>query len=572
MRRLRNFLGSPLARHPHLLARKIGARLHLYREDVPAPTAPVTQVVYSAAWKATLNSWTKSLSFHPGPFPFNRIFDQEFDESLLLRLCRDGPLQNGTGLETDIKLIWDYSRAHALFLNAVSSPGNVAGSVAFLRRWTEATSNTNGPAWTCAMDVAIRAVNWIFADVLHDRQLSRAFGEPEWAARLWQHGWIIWRRLEARVISSNHYLADLLGLLVVGSIFPGDASAQAWRRFAAEEFPKALLTQTHEDGGLDEASLRYHAFVTEMALLFRLALDQPLPDAAEKRLRAMCQIVADFQEESGDVFPFGDDDSGRVLALDGAAQGGRVTGLLHLASTVLSGKFTPAANAFYKQSGWWAQRAGDYTAALDFGGVGLRGVGAHAHNDDFSICLEWRGQPVIIDPGTFFYTGDPVARNRLRSTALHSTLMIGGAEQRPLGRELFLLNGRDQAWPATQTTEGGGVFTRAAGPVTHRREVCLRKDGLCLRDVIEGAGRHRLQWFFQLHPAVRAVAEPGGWRLDVPGAGTLRLESPGTALTLGLEPSSFSPGYSRLLPSHACSATAEFALPATVEWRVRAVE
>ena len=106
----------------------------------------------------------------------------------------------------------------------------------------------------------------------------------------------------------------------------------------------------------------------------------------------------------------------------------------------------------------------------------------------------------------------------------------------------------------------------------HRREIRLRKDGLWLRDVIEGTGRHHLQWFFQLHPDVRAVAEPGGWRLDVPGAGTLRLESPGTALTLGLEPSSFSPGYSRLLPSQACSAAAEVSLPATVEWRVRVAD
>ena len=572
MRRLRNFLGSPLARHPHLLARKIGARLRLYREDVPVPAAPVTQVNYPSAWKVALSHWTNSLSFHPGPHPFNRVFGQEFNEETLLRLCREGPVRRGIGLETDIKLIWDYSRAHALFVNAASAPGDVAASVAFLRRWTDATANTNGPAWSCAMDVAIRAVNWIFADVLHDRQLSRAFGEPEWAARLWQHGWIIWRRLEARVISSNHYLADLLGLLVVGSIFPDDAAAQAWRRFAAEEFPKALLTQTHEDGGLDEASLRYHAFVTEMALLFRLALGQPLPDDAEKRVHAMCQIVADFQEASGDVFPLGDDDSGRVLALDDAAKGGRGSWLLQLAAIAIGKQFTAAPSAFYQRSGWWAQRAGDFTAALDFGGVGLRGLGAHAHNDDFSICLEWRGHPVIVDPGTFFYTGDPVARNRLRSTALHSTLMIDGAEQRPLGRELFSLAGPGQAWPATHSAERGTVFTRRTGAVVHRREIRLRKDGLWLRDVIEGAGRHQLQWFFQLHPDVRAVAEPGGWRLDVPGVGSLRLESPGTALTLGLEPSSFSPGYSRLVPSQACSATAEFAMPATVEWRVRAVD
>ena len=102
MRRLRNFLGSPLARHPHLLARKIGARLRLYREDVPVPTAPVTQVNYPSAWKVALCHWTNSLSFHPGPHPFNRVFGQEFNEETLLRLCREGPVRRGIGLETDI--------------------------------------------------------------------------------------------------------------------------------------------------------------------------------------------------------------------------------------------------------------------------------------------------------------------------------------------------------------------------------------------------------------------------------------------------------------------------------------
>ena len=99
------------------------------------------------------------------------------------------------------------------------------------------------------------------------------------------------------MISSNHYLADLLGLLVVGSIFPGDASAQAWRRFAAEEFPKALLSQTHDDGGLDEASLRYHAFVTEMALLFR---DHLTDDVIEEAIATTLEVADKI--ETYDIF------------------------------------------------------------------------------------------------------------------------------------------------------------------------------------------------------------------------------------------------------------------------------
>ena len=270
------FLRSPLARHPRLLVRKVASRLGLTRKDVVVPPPGVTAAVCPSHWAPALREWVGQVPLHPAPHPFDRVFGQDFGEKLLLRLCRDGPVPGDSGLTGDIKLIWDYSRGHALFTNAAAGPAYLEPCVAFVRRWLEANRNTDGPAWSCAMDVAIRAVNWIFADALFDGEMGRRLGAAEWAGWLWRHGHVVWRDLEARLVSSNHYLADLLGLFVIGSIFPGDTRAQAWRRFAQDEFPRALLAQTRRDGGLDEASLRYHAFVTEMALLFRCALGAPL--------------------------------------------------------------------------------------------------------------------------------------------------------------------------------------------------------------------------------------------------------------------------------------------------------
>ena len=179
------------------------------------------------------------------------------------------------------------------------------------------------------MDVAIRAANWIFADVLFDRELSKVVGPEEWAKWLWRHGWIIWRRLESRRVSNNHYLADLLGLFLIWTIFPADPAARSWCNFARRDFPRALLAQTRPDGGLAEASLRYHTYVTEMALLLRLARRKPFPPKAETRLRQMCQIIADFRDATGDVFTIGDDDTGRVHALDFVSSSGRADILLH---------------------------------------------------------------------------------------------------------------------------------------------------------------------------------------------------------------------------------------------------
>ena len=243
--------------------------------------------MYPAAWAPALQSWISQVPLRAEPHPFHRVFGHDFDEELLLRFCREGPRRGERGLLSDIKVIWDYSRAHPLFTNAALGPGHVDAGVAFIRRWLEANADTNGPAWICAMDVAIRAVNWIMADVMSGGELGRRVGSKVWAQWLWHHGFVTWQRLEARIISSNHYMADLLGLIVIGSSFPDDARARAWLRFAQDEFPRALLAQTYEDGGLNEASLRYHAFVTEMALLARLATDVPFPPAVEDRLRAI---------------------------------------------------------------------------------------------------------------------------------------------------------------------------------------------------------------------------------------------------------------------------------------------
>ncbi len=564
---------SPLTRHPHLLVRKIVSRLHLDRRGIELPAPSVSAVAYPDHWAPALRAWLQQVPLAPPPHPFHRVFGQDFDETMLLQLCREGPRQGERGLTADVKLIWDYSRGQPLFTNAATGTAPPDACAAFIRRWLEANADPCGPVWTCAMETAIRAVNWIFADTLFNGELGKLVSPAEWAGWLWRHGYLIWRNLEAKWTSTNHYLADLLGLFVIGSIFPEDSQARGWRRFAQGEFPRALLDQTRRDGGLYEASLRYHAYVTEMALLFRLAHGAPFPLRTEARLRDMCRNVAEFKDATGDVFPLGDDDSGRVLALDFASTTGRAEILLRLASSQLGGKYQRSASAVYPESGWWVHRAGDFAVVFEFGGVGLRGQGSHAHNDDFSFCLEWRGRPVITDPGTFLYTGDPVARNRFRATLAHNTLVVDGREQRELGRDLFVLAGSDAASSANRLGEHSWAFVRQAAPaVVHQREISVGSQAVCIRDILKGSGRHQLQWRFHLHPAVQGRLIPQGFALLVPGAGTILLEGIEGAPNLEILPSEYSALYGASQAAQVCAGGDEFILPFAAEWRVRLLE
>jgi hypothetical protein len=196
-------------------------------------------------------------------------------------------------------------------------------------------------------------------------------------------------------------------------------------------------------------------------------------------------------------------------------------------------------------------------------------MGAHAHNDDLSFCLEWRGHPVIVDPGTGLYTSDPGVRNRFRSTPCHNTVMIDGQEQHQVGSDLFVLPGPDTALEAKRL-DGGAAFTRPLGPTAqHRREIIVNAQGISIRDRIDGSGRHRLQWRFHLHPAVEPSVSAQGLMLAVPGAGALLLSSKNAFSVREIVQTEYSPGYGRREPARAWMVGGEFDLPHAAEFEIR---
>src|SRR5205085_6424393 len=82
--------------------------------------------------------------------------------------------------------------------------------------------------------------------------------------------------------------------------------------------------------------------------------------------------------------------------------------------------------------GYWIMRGGELYVLVRCGDVGVGGLGSHAHNDALSFEFSFGGQPLVVDPGSYLYTADPIERNRFRSTAFHSTLQIDGEEQNPI--------------------------------------------------------------------------------------------------------------------------------------------
>jgi hypothetical protein len=238
----------------------------------------------------------------------------------------------------------------------------------------------------------------------------------------------------------------------------------------------------------------------------------------------------------------GDNDSGRFLPLDGYGDGYRSH--RHL----LDGRVPAGGHAAFPDGGYWVLRGGDLWALVRCGDVGLNGIGGHAHNDALSFELSLGDQPLIVDPGTFVYTPDPVERNRFRSTAWHSTLQVGDEEQNPLrSAYLFSMDDRRRA-RATEWAPGDDGRAIFAGRhegfpgATHERR--FEFDGpagtLTLHDTVHGADERTLSWTFPLPPGARVGTAPGEAIAEI---GAARLTICGEGLDFTVEQGSYAPVY-----------------------------
>ncbi len=187
------------------------------------------------------------------------------------RLIRPGPRKG-----VDIKVPWELSRMQHLLqlaLLAIDEATDAADATAFhdevdnqIRDFIAANPPRFGVNWRVAMDVAIRAANWVLAlSVLHagGRDIASIAGRA--GASLRDHGRFIIEHLEWDPhCRGNHYLANLCGLAFIAAALPADDETNAWLRFAAGELLAEGVSQIHADGSGFEASTAYHRLSLDM--------------------------------------------------------------------------------------------------------------------------------------------------------------------------------------------------------------------------------------------------------------------------------------------------------------------
>lgn len=544
------------------------------------------------------------------PIPWHTDFKSGF--TWTPRYCHDIAYAD-LGKPNDVKVPWELSRfqwalplaqAHALS----GDPEPAEAFAALLDDWIPANPYALSVNWACTMDVALRAMSWIWG-------LWLTAGAPCWTTErkarvlsaLYGHGHFIQRNLEVSDVNGNHYLSDAAGLVYLGLFFQEVGEAPKWLATGRRILEQELFRQTYADGVDHEASIPYHRLVLELfahPFLFMEDRGLLLAPAVKARVRQMAAFTAAYSGPDGRSPRFGDADDGRALAFgDQPLEDHRY--LCHLVGAwlgdeaLLAAAGRPWAEALwalgpralrepwpaplpprshlFPEGGLAVLANARFHLVVEAGPVGLRGRGGHGHNDATTFELWAAGERLVVDRGAWVYTADAEGRNRFRATASHSVIQVGTEEMNRFLDPLNLWQLRDDAQAQITafeaTPEGGHVAATHQGfarlGVTLSRAWALTPEALELEDRVGGADPQALTARWWLEAGVTAEPEgPQALRLTSPTGRSHRVTWNDAAWVLSIEPTTLSPSYGVQVPSQVLVWRHPGAPDLAVRWRV----
>jgi hypothetical protein len=451
--------------------------------------------------------------------------------------------------EGAIRRLWYRARhgdlaARALPYYLTQDEPAAASAAAVIASWIEQCPPGRGIHWLVPLEVAIRLIAWSTAARLLAGSRALAALAPALACSVHLQAEHVLSNLSRFSSANNHLIAQAAGLLHAGIAFSGLRRSVLWRETGREILSREILRQTTEDGVSREASLHYHEFVIELAILAWLRLEangEEPPAEVRDRIGAMLDFVAEAEAFPGGAPEFGDSDNQTVLPLAAEASPRRsllavgavlfargdwkalARGLTPAAAFLLGeegrGRFAELVSArpratsrLFRASGYAFLRdaSGDRALFFDAGELGYLETAAHGHADCLAIVLGAFGAPLVVDPGTYTYHAEPAYRDFFRSTAAHSTLRVDLTEQSEMrgpflwGRRAHGRIVRFATSPAADLVIGEhDGYQRLASPVSHRRHVVFVKpDYVWVRDELAGAGEHLIESCLQLAPGM----------------------------------------------------------------------
>lgn len=452
----------------------------------------------------------------------------------------------------DLIVYWELNRHHFLISLGIAywltdDQRYVTAFCALIDDWIEENPLQHGMNWYYPLEVAIRLLAWTAAfQFFRDSSLFREKTGGRFMKSLWQQADFLSRHLQTartnKDVPNNHIIAELTGLFAVASAFPEFSDAQTWRENALRFIIQQAGEQIHLDGMHKEQAIGYHRFVLELlSLVFIRCNRDALPARLEfaPTLEKMFEYMLFSLTPAGTVPHWGDSDYGKALGMGLEKDFWDVRPLLSTGAALFNRadmKF--AAQNFDPESLWmlgaegltawnsirdqpptatsrqfpqggmviirdsWAPNTD--VAYFRCGPFGLGGAGycAHAHCDLLSLVLWVNGEPLLVDPGTYMYSGE--WRSHFRLTHSHNTVMVDGIQQGDPKRFFGWTRVTDAeciGWDGKTVT---GMLPSVNGVELTREISHPQRSVWELTDqakVWERAA-HRLEWFFHFAPGI----------------------------------------------------------------------
>lgn len=436
------------------------------------------------------------------------------------------------GTDEDVKTVWDLSRCH--FLLWLAEAYQLTGDEKYAHRavelicdWIDKNPYCRSINWTCAMEVAIRAINWMYAVccILSSNAVDAVFLN-KLIKNLFQHGHFIYNNLEYGIrFSANHYASDLVGLLWLGSLFRDTVEGRKWFSYAMPACFDEMRSQILPSGVHFERSISYHRLTCEIFLYSILAIqkrksDYKLPNDIKCRLQSMVEFVAHYTKSSGRAPIFGDNDNGRLLPLVPRDYRDH-TDIIRIFNSYFKKSIQINLNSqLFADAGFAILKNKDFYLIFSNTGVskysdvfcGAKKIGTHTHQDALSFELSVGKSDFVIDAGTACYTTSKALRDEYRSTYKHNTLSIDGKSQYEFGpQDYFSITGKYTEPESIEYVSNGDTETLCSAfnwqlpdseSVRHERIIMLFFDKLCIEDRVTASKTHEYEWNFFLDPSV----------------------------------------------------------------------
>lgn len=480
-----------------------------------------------------------------------------------------------TSLVGDHKFTWEVNRHRhlVLFSQAFLVTGDRRFAVAHARDlsdWLGANPPKLGINWGSSLEIAFRSVSWCWSLHLlrHDESLTGPLLARALKVLL-LNGRHIETHLSTFYAPNTHLTGEALGLLYLGLSFPELRDASRWSSLGWEILRTELDRQVFADGTYYEQSTFYQRYVADFALHAAILGQQAgLADVDAVRAIAgrLCDVLDAMVRPDGSIPLVGDDDGGTLLSLT-SLRPGDIRPTLALAAALLNRPvLAPPTADGMAEATWVLGRevhrgdspvsrpvsrvfpdgglvvmrqgsGGSSQLVFDAGPHGAKRTRAvHSHADALAIDVTVRGVPVLVDPGTYSYVGDPVERDRLRLAASHNTVTLGDQSSSDPAGPFGWSRTTDatlDVWCADKTfayVRGSHRGLRAtAPPVEHIREV-LQLPGLgwLVRDRVIGTGNELAVAHFHAAPGCEVQETGSGSRTLWQGERGLQLAFSGS--------------------------------------------